>query len=88
MEDFVQNRFGYCFYEVQESTALIYNLYVHPEYRLQGRAKVLLNHVINEIREAGYMKEIEIEVIPREDSINTEKLCSFYESLGFIIKYA
>ena len=81
MEDFVQNKFGYCFYEVHETTALIYNLYVHPEYRQQGKAKMLLMHVINEIK-AGYKGTIKIETIPRENSICLKKLSSFYEKMG------
>jgi ribosomal protein S18 acetylase RimI-like enzyme len=84
LEDFIQNRFGYCFYEVP-GIALIYNLYVHPEYRLQGKAKILLQHVVNEIRETGYNGEIEIEVAPREDAISIEKLGLFYEKMGLKI---
>lgn len=82
LEDFIQNRFGYCFYELGKNTALIYGLYVHPEYRLQGKAKILLQHVINEIREADYTGEIVIEAIPREDTISLEKVESFYERMG------
>lgn len=82
MEDFVQNRFGYCFYASREGSALIYNLYVNPEYRRQGKAKMLLRHVINEIRDAGYVGEIEIQASPKEDDINSEKLSSFYERMG------
>ena len=82
VEDFIQNRFGYCFYEIKETSAVIYNLYVHPEYRLQGKSQMLLRHVINEIRYIGYNGEIEIETLPR-DNINLEKLKSFYERMGF-----
>lgn len=82
MEDFIQNRFGYCFYEVQEDSALIYNLYVHSEYRRQGKAKILLKHAINEIRFSGYIGEIEIEVLPRENFVDLKTLSSFYERMG------
>ena len=82
MEDFIQNRFGYCFYEIKKNTALIYNLYIHPEYRRQGRAKKLLRILINEIREMGYVGEIEIDVAPKENSISLEKLSSFYMKMG------
>ena len=81
MEDFIQNRFGYCFYELRENTALIYNLYVRPEHRRMGNAKRLLQHVIQEIRET-YTGEIEVEVEPRECSINREKLIRFYKRMG------
>lgn len=82
MEDFIQNKFGYCFYEIKESSALIYNLYVHPEYRLKGMAKILLQHVINEIKALCYAGEIEIEISPREGVISLEKLGSFYKKMG------
>ena len=84
-EDFIQNRFGYCFYEIKEHSALIYNLYVHPEFRRQGKAKTLLKHAINEIREAGRKGEIEIESNPKEGSISSKKLNSFYNKIGLKI---
>jgi len=82
MEDFVQTRFGYCFYEVKQTSALIYNLFVHPEYRMQGKAKRLLILVIGEIRDAGYSGEIEIEATPTEDGINLDRLILLYASMG------
>jgi GNAT superfamily N-acetyltransferase len=85
LEDFIQNRYGYCFYEIQESIALIYNLYVHPEHRNQGKAGILLLHVINEIRHLGYNGELGIEAIPKENTISVEKLCSFYKKMGLKI---
>jgi len=82
-EDFIQNRFGYCFYEIKESSALIYNLYVHPEHRLKGMAKMLLQYVINEIRTLyHYDGEIEIDASPREGVISLEKLGLFYKKMG------
>ena len=85
MEDFIQNRFGYCFYEIKGGTALIYNLYVHPEHRLQGKARRLLQLVISEIIETGYDKDIKIEVAPRENSIQIENLNLFYKRMGLKI---
>jgi len=84
LEDFIQNKFGYCFYEITD-TALIYNLYVHPEYRNCGNAKILLQHVINEIRAIGYIGVIKIGVDPREPEIDPRKLTSFYTKLGLKI---
>jgi len=46
-----------------------------------GNAKRLLQHVIQEIRET-YTGEIEVEVEPRECSINREKLIRFYKRMG------
>jgi hypothetical protein len=36
-ENFIQNKFGYCFYSLK-SCPIIYNLYVQPQYRRHGRA--------------------------------------------------
>lgn len=81
-EDFIHNRFGYCFYTFNSGVPVAYNLYVHPEYRRQGKARKLLRHVINEIRETGYKGGIGIESIPRDNSISVEKLIAFYRSMG------
>lgn len=82
MEDFVQTRFGYCFYEVKEDSALVYGLFVHPEYRMQGKAKRLLMMVIAEIRNTGYRGGIEIEAIPKEDGVDLDLLIKLYTSMG------
>jgi ribosomal protein S18 acetylase RimI-like enzyme len=84
LEDFIQNRFGYCYYEIGTNT-LIYNLYVHPEYRLQGKAKMLLKHVVNEIRERGYSGEITIETAPKDETVSREKLSIFYARIGLTV---
>ena len=81
-ENFIHNKYGYCFYSIENNTAVIYNLYVDPNYRQKGHAKKLIRMVISEIRNSGYYKEIEIEALPREDSINVESLVTFYEKLG------
>lgn len=85
-EDFIQNRFGYCFYEIKEDSALIYNLYVNPEYRLKGKARHLVSICINEIRQFGYCGEIFIQAIPKEKDIDKERLKSFYVKMGLKIK--
>lgn len=83
-ENFIHNKYGYCFYSIND-TAIIYNLYVEPEYRQKGHAKKLIQMVIKEIREAGYNKEIQIEACPREDSIDVENLVVFYKKMGLKI---
>ena len=83
-EDFIQNRFGYCFYSIGKS-CVVYNLYIHPKYRKQGRARKLLTFVINEIRESGYNGDIGIEVSPRGKSINLTSLTVFYKDMGLKI---
>jgi len=85
-ENFIHNKYGYCYYAIEvNDTAIIYNLYVNPEYRLKGHAKNLVRMVIREIREAGYNKEIQIEAQPREDIINIKRLIAFYRKMGLKI---
>ena len=84
-ELYAENEFGYCCYEITENKALIYNLYVYPEYRLQGKARELVQFVINTVREAGCKGEIGVEVEPREDSIDVESLALFYKSMQLTV---
>ena len=82
-ENFIHNRYGYCYFEVEEGKVpIIFNLYVHPEYRRTGKAKELLSYVICKIRSLGYTGDIDIESLPREQSISSESLSEFYRSLG------
>jgi len=83
-ENFVQMKFGYCFYTLSPCPFL-YNLYVYPEYRRQGHSRELLKMAIFLIRENGYAGDIKIEVRPREGSIEDEILQRYYESLGLVI---
>lgn len=82
-ESFVQNEFGYCFYTF-DNFPLIYGLYVYPEYRRQGKAKQLLQEVIDIMNEVGY-DEIYIEAKPKDNSIGLTELVDFYEKMGLII---
>jgi ribosomal protein S18 acetylase RimI-like enzyme len=85
-ENFIHNKYGYCFYSIEANdTAMIFNLYVEPEYRQKGHAKNLIRLAIREIREVGYNNEIQIEARPREDSIDVEKLVAFYKRMGLKI---
>jgi ribosomal protein S18 acetylase RimI-like enzyme len=84
-EDFIQNRFGYCFYEIDNDSCILYNLYVKPEYRRKGHAKKLVKLVIDEIRERGYKGDIETVVSPKEKSISIKNLTSFYIKMGIKI---
>lgn len=82
-ENFIHDKYGYCYYCIYKNkNPIIYNLYTEPEYRKKGYAKKHLEFIINEIRKIGYNDTIEIEAIPRENSINYEKLILFYKSLG------
>jgi len=87
-ENFVQNRYGYCYYLLPTKTrknAAIYNLWVNGNARRKGHAKELLSLVIFSIRQTQYDGVIEIEAEPREDSIDKEKLIKFYKSLGLVV---
>jgi len=85
-ENFYHDKYGYCYYSIEPGKKpMIYNLYIEPEYRRKGHAREHLKFVIKEIRKTGYKGSIEIEVAPREDSIDLAKLVAFYESLGLKI---
>jgi GNAT superfamily N-acetyltransferase len=81
--NFIHNKYGYCYYEIEEGkNPIVFNLFVHPEYRRRGHGKWLLDYVINEIRKTGYKGEINIEASPQEESIGLDRLTSFYQGLG------
>lgn len=85
-ETYIETEYGYCFYTFEDYPgALIYNLYVYPQFRRQGHAKKLLRSVIDLICSTGYTGDIGIEVIPREDSISRNDLYNFYKTLNLKI---
>jgi len=84
-ENFIQNKFGYCFYAL-EPCPFIYNLYVHPQYRRQGHSRTLLQYAIDEIRKAGCVVTINIQAEPRENSIVLNDLIKYYERMGLKIQ--
>lgn len=83
-ENFIQTKYGYCFYALG-ARPIIYNLYVHPQYRRCGHSKSILGLAIGEIRKSGYKGEIRIQAQPRENSIGLTDLTRYYESLGLTI---
>ena len=84
-ENFIQTKFGYCFYTL-DSNPLIYNLYVHPQYRCCGHSNTLLRLAIGRIRANRYKGDIRIQVEPRENSIGLEDLTKYYKSMGLIVE--
>lgn len=85
-ENFYHTKYGYCYYSVEPGKKpVIFNLYIEPEYRRKGQARKHLQFVIDEIRKMGYQGEIEIEAAPRENSIEYERLVSFYKMMGLEI---
>jgi len=87
--DFIQTKYGYCYFEIEQGkNPIIWNLYVHPQYRRQGHAKKIIQYVIDEIRQTGYSGEIDVEPDPRDNSISYENLCEFYTKMGLHLKEA
>jgi GNAT superfamily N-acetyltransferase len=84
-ENFIQTKFGYCFYTL-DSNPLIYNLYVRPQYRRCGHSNTLLRLAIGRIRGNGYKGDIRIQTEPRENSIGLEDLTKYYKSMGLIVE--
>jgi len=82
VENFIHTKYGFCYYAIESDSAIIFNLYVESEHRRKGHARKLLQQVIREIRETGYYKDIQIEIAPRENSIPTDVLASFYQTAG------
>lgn len=83
-ENFIQSKFGYCFYSLG-SQPFIYNLYVHPQYRRCGHSRMLLKLVISQIRKGGCGGEICIQAEPRENSIGLVDLTRYYKNLGLTV---
>lgn len=82
-QNVIEDDFGYCCFLFDEKgQAIVYNLYVYAEYRRQGKAKYILQKVINEIKVSGYNGQILIEAKPREDSVDIENLIAFYKTMG------
>jgi len=85
-QNFYHDKYGYCYYLIEENKKpIIFNLYIEPEHRRKGHARKHLQFVIGKIREAGYLGKIQIETMPREDSIDVGKLSALYESMGLEI---
>lgn len=83
---FILNKYGYCCYCMKPNCdALIFNLYIHKEFRRLGHAREIIKTCITAIRESGYEKEIKIEAEPRENSISVEDLVFFYRKMGLAV---
>ncbi len=85
MEKVIRNKFGHVSYAFESDYVHIYNLYVKPEFRRQGKANELLATAIKGIKNTGYTGEIQIVAIPKENSIPLKNLRNFYESLGLTV---
>lgn len=84
----IKNNFGYCSYGFEVDYVHIYDLFVYPKFRRQGKGKEILNTAIDAIRETGYKGKIQIVANPKEKGVNLKKLTSFYKSIGLeVFKY-
>lgn len=83
--NFVLNKYGYCCYCFPNENALIFNLYIHKEFRRLGHGTAIIKRCITEIRACGYEKEIKIEAAPTENSISIEVLAAFYKRMGLTL---
>ena len=54
----IQNKFGSCEYEFKSDYVHIFNLFVEPYFRLQGKARELLQIAIKKIKQTGHKKDI------------------------------
>ena len=57
----IQNYFGSCEYEFEPDYVHIFNLFVKPKFRLQGKARELLQIAIKQIRKIEHKEDILIE---------------------------
>ncbi len=71
----VRNEYGSCEFAFENDYVHIFNLFVKPVFRLQGKARNLLELAINEIKNTGHKDEILIVT-------DKKRLRDFYESLG------
>ena len=71
-DEFVHTKYGWCYYTHAKPTPLIYNLFVHPEYRGLGKGKRLLKMAVFEIMSNGHVAgdTIQIEASPTEPGID------------------
>lgn len=83
-ENFIQTKYGYCFYAMGPRP-IIYNLYVHPQYRRRGCSKALLEIAMCEIWKGEYKGEIHIQAEPREGSISRDDLMEYYDRMGLVV---
>ena len=78
----IRNDHGRCEYAFEDDFVHIYNLFVFPNYRGQGRAREILQTAINVIRSTGYTGAIQIVASPEAEDVNVEKLKLFYTGMG------
>jgi ribosomal protein S18 acetylase RimI-like enzyme len=81
----IENEYGYCEIGFEIDYVHIYSLFVYPKYRRCGKAKELLQKAICEIRNEGWLDEIQIVAQPSENSIPLKKIKSFYKNMGLSV---
>ncbi|NIO86326.1 MAG: GNAT family N-acetyltransferase [Candidatus Aminicenantes bacterium] len=81
MDGIIKNNFGYCEYGFEKDYVHIYNLFIYPKFRNKGRAREILQAVIDEIRKI-YKGAIQIVADPKEKGIDKKRLSTFYKNMG------
>lgn len=85
-DDFVHTKHGWCYYSlVPGEPAYVYNLYVEPSSRRQGRGRQLLEAAIRAIRQSNYLDDIHVEAQPTEASIERDVLVAWYRNMGLVV---
>ena len=87
MERYIATEYGHVYYDVDSyEIPLVYRLYVDPEFRRQGKARLLLSIVTDVIRKLGFTCSIMIHAEPFGDcQMSKEQLEDFYLSAGLIV---
>jgi ribosomal protein S18 acetylase RimI-like enzyme len=73
------------FYSDEGPYIELYNLYIKPQYREKGFARILLLSAINIIKHQYPNLDIKIIATPGDSSVDCKRLISFYQSLGLIV---
>lgn len=87
MEEYISNRYGYCYYDMEfKPSPIIFNLFIYEDYRRKKHGTNILKTVIFAIRHVhNYSGDILIEVSPQKNSIPKDILTNLYKKLGLKI---
>lgn len=80
-ESVIKNNFGHCKFAFEKDYVHIYDLFIKPQFRRQGRAREILQAAIDEIRKTGYIGSIQIVAKPTEEQVDLKRLIAFYKNM-------
>lgn len=84
----METSMGYVYWDLRTDEGMyveIHNLYVKPEARKSGWARILLELAIKLIKKQYPETEIRIWALPKEDGVSDKMLTKFYSSLGLTV---